>query len=518
MASPSFLRLAFAGDVMLGRGVDAVNVTHRCSPEIYESCCRSAFDYVRLSRAAHGDPPAGHPAGRYDDPRRAWGTLLPDLRGGDDDRALCVNLETALTSRGAPWPDKGINYRAHPVSATDALLAAGVDFCALANNHVLDWGEEGLADTLDALDAAGVRRAGAGRDEDEAWRPAPVRPRPPRKERGARGGDSQHRREGRSDSSRGSDDAPAALVLSVAHESSGVPRRWAATKTRPGVALVAYDDRSIERARDAFDRAEEALLEASSKRRRRFESGDSTGPPPPPPRRPVRVVSVHWGGNWGWAPEPGQEAFARGLVRDASAAIVWGHSSHHAKAVAFDERSPILFGCGDLLNDYEGIAGFGADRGFSSEDAFPRGRRQRGSGSGSGRRAFRGDLSLLFEGTWSWPEAFEEEASEESDASGDASAEGRLHVPSRASAHEKTVSRAVRPRFESLSATPTATRWLAANRAGASDAATLAETLNVEGERIEGGARAKLEMSTRGEDRGGGSYRIAIEPSASASA
>ena len=227
-------------------------------------------------------------------------------------------------------------------------------------------------------------------------------------------------------------------------------------------------------------------------------------------------MSVHWGGNWGWAPEPGQEAFARGLVRDASAAIVWGHSSHHAKAVAFDERSPILFGCGDLLNDYEGIAGFGADRGFS-EDAFPRGRRQRGSGSGSGRRAFRGDLSLLFEGTWSWPEAFEE-ASEESDASGDASAEGQLRVPSRASAYEKTVSRAVRPRFESLSATPTATRWLAANRAGASDAATLAETLNVEGERIEGGARAKLEMSTRGEDRGGGSYRIAIEPSASASA
>ena len=91
-------------------------------------------------------------------------------------------------------------------------------------------------------------------------------------------------------------------------------------------------------------------------------------------------------------------------------------------------------------------------------------------------------------------------------------------MPSRASAYEKTVSRAVRPRFESLSATPTATRWLAANRAGASDAATLAETLNVEGERIEGGARAKLEMSTRGEDRGGGSYRIAIEPSASASA
>ena len=56
MASPSFLRLAFAGDVMLGRGVDAVNATHRCAPEIYESGARAAFDYVRLARAAHGDP------------------------------------------------------------------------------------------------------------------------------------------------------------------------------------------------------------------------------------------------------------------------------------------------------------------------------------------------------------------------------------------------------------------------------------------------------------------------------
>ena len=49
--------------------------------------------------------------------------------------------------------DEGINYRMHPANVT-ALTSASVHFCALANNHTLDWGEQGLRDTLEALDAA----------------------------------------------------------------------------------------------------------------------------------------------------------------------------------------------------------------------------------------------------------------------------------------------------------------------------------------------------------------------------
>ena len=125
----AIIKLMLTGDVMLGRGVDAVNRVH-CDPVIYESYCKSAFDYVHLARRRSGYPAPNHPAADYDDPGRVWGTLLGDLRGGRRDeqkkakeakeakeeeeerakeppRVLLMNLETAITAGGYPWPSKG---------------------------------------------------------------------------------------------------------------------------------------------------------------------------------------------------------------------------------------------------------------------------------------------------------------------------------------------------------------------------------------------------------------------------
>jgi poly-gamma-glutamate synthesis protein (capsule biosynthesis protein) len=77
-----------------------------------------------------------------------------------------ANLEGALTDGGEPWP-KGYNFRTPPRFAT-GLRDAGIDIVSLANNHTMDYGVAGLEDTLDTLDAIGVRRAGAGRDANEA--------------------------------------------------------------------------------------------------------------------------------------------------------------------------------------------------------------------------------------------------------------------------------------------------------------------------------------------------------------
>ena len=49
--------------------------------------------------------------------------------------------------------------------------------------------------------------------------------------------------------------------------------------------------------------------------------------------------------------------FARGLIDEAGFDVVHGHSSHHPKAIEVYKGRPILYGCGDLLNDYEGISG-----------------------------------------------------------------------------------------------------------------------------------------------------------------
>src|SRR5690606_24185118 len=83
----------------------------------------------------------------------------------------------------------------------------------------------------------------------------------------------------------------------------------------------------------------------------------------------VVVVSVHWGGNWGYAIPPAERAFAHALIDSGSVDVVHGHSSHHAKGIEVYRGKPILYGCGDFLNDYEGI---------------------------SGHERYRGDLSLMY--------------------------------------------------------------------------------------------------------------------------
>lgn len=95
--------------------------------------------------------------------------LIAPLVDGDIGFA---NLEGPLTERGEPWP-KGYNFRT-PTRYAPGLLAGHFNLVTLANNHTLDFGVSGLTDTIAALDAAGVRHAGAGAFEAQAWSPAIV--------------------------------------------------------------------------------------------------------------------------------------------------------------------------------------------------------------------------------------------------------------------------------------------------------------------------------------------------------
>jgi poly-gamma-glutamate synthesis protein (capsule biosynthesis protein) len=76
-------------------------------------------------------------------------------------------------------------------------------------------------------------------------------------------------------------------------------------------------------------------------------------------RRPADVVvfSIHWGENWGYQIPQEQRDFAHILVDLGAADIIHGHSSHHRKAIEVYRNKLILYGCGDFLNDYEGISG-----------------------------------------------------------------------------------------------------------------------------------------------------------------
>src|SRR5262245_27703511 len=137
---------------MLGRGVDQI-LPHPGDPALRESAVRDARRYVELAESANGAIP------RPVEPAWPWGVALSIL-----DRfapaVRLVNLETSITSLGHAEPGKAVHYRMSPANAS-ALTVAGLDVCALANNHVLDFGVTGLVETLDVLHGTGISVAGA---------------------------------------------------------------------------------------------------------------------------------------------------------------------------------------------------------------------------------------------------------------------------------------------------------------------------------------------------------------------
>lgn len=298
--SSSRIRLFLSGDVMSGRGIDQI-LHHPGDSRLYEPYVKDARDYVTLAERANGtiDYPVG---GDY-----VWGEALAELDYHAPQWRI-INLETAITTSTQAWPNKGIHYKMHPRNA-DCLTNAGIDCCVLGNNHVLDWDYPGLADTLNTLQRAGIKTSGAGTTAEAAGQPAILA-----HARGAR-----------------------VLVFSYAMRSSGVPPEWAATARRGGVNLLGGLDES----------ALQQVTRAVSTHR---QAGD------------VVIASIHWGGNWGYAVESRERAFAQGLIDEAQVDIVHGHSSHHPRAMEICRHKPILYGCGDLINDYEGIHGHEAYR------------------------------------------------------------------------------------------------------------------------------------------------------------
>lgn len=292
--SPRPLTLFLCGDLMTGRGIDQV-LPHSCAPHLYEPHARSALEYLALAERAHGPIP------RPRSPTDIWGDALEALARESPD-ARIVNLETSVTLC-EDFERKGINYRMHPGNVS-MLSAAAIDCCVLANNHTLDWGRAGLVETLEVLEAAGVRGAGAGRDIAAASTPAVL----------------------------GTRAAGRVLVFGFGARDSGIPRSWAAGPATPGVNLLS----------DLSRRTVSRIAELVAATR---QPGD------------VAVASIHWGPNWGYRIPWMHRRFARALVARAGIDLVHGHSSHHRKAIEVYRGRLILYGCGDFLNDYEGIGG-----------------------------------------------------------------------------------------------------------------------------------------------------------------
>ncbi len=306
--SPS-ITLFLGGDVMTGRGIDQI-LPHPGAAHLREPYLHSAIEYVKLAERKSG--PIPRPAGFsyvWGDALAEWQRLAPDVR--------IANLETTVTSRGDAALNRAIHYRMHPENVA-CLTRAGFDCLTLANNHMMDFGSAGLLQTLTILHQAGLKTAGAGRNAKEAKAPAKF----------------NVAGKGR------------VLMFAWALASSGVEADLRAGKERPGVNYLP----------DLSQATVEIIARQVHALRRPHD---------------IVVASIHWGPNWGFSVFRDERAFAHALIDAANVDVVHGHSSHNVKGIEVYRDRPILYGCGDLLNDYEGIGGHEEFRADLSLMYFP---------------------------------------------------------------------------------------------------------------------------------------------------
>nr|WP_314897336.1 CapA family protein [uncultured Flavobacterium sp.] len=248
--SDNTITIGLTGDVMIGRGVNAT-----------------------ISNNGYTYP---------------WGNVLPVLKNTDIN---IINLEAAL-SNSTKKIFKTFNFKATP-DRIKTLTVANITVANIANNHILDFSEEGLIETIQTLNAAGILHAGAGMNENEAEKP---------------------------------------VILTTKNNTLGVlgftdnEPRWKAGTSSCGVNYI-----DISNENDC-----NKALTAIAKLRKETD---------------IVIVSIHWGPNMNEEPERYFVDFAHAMI-DHGAAIIHGHSAHNFQGIEVYNHKLILYDTGDFVDDY----------------------------------------------------------------------------------------------------------------------------------------------------------------------
>jgi len=295
MISSNLINIFLGGDVMTGRGIDQA-LPCPGDPALHQSNGRNAEDYFKLAENANGSIP--HPA----DFSYIWGDAVEVFEKNASDLKI-VNLETSITRSNSFEHGKAIHYKMNPGNIP-CLQTARIDICSLANNHLLDFGYEGLIETLQTLKNVNIKFSGAGCSLKEAELPAAF----------------NIARKGR------------VIVFSFCSHTSGVPLSWEAEKSKPGINLIA-------------DFSDDTVRQIKYKVETIKQHND------------IIIVSIHWGSNWGYDIPDEQVRFAHALIDEAGIDVIHGHSSHHPRPIEVYKDKLIIYGTGDLINDFEGLKG-----------------------------------------------------------------------------------------------------------------------------------------------------------------
>lgn len=229
---------------------------------------------------------------RKESPQYPWGNTLSVFKKAD---VRICNLECVVSDKGSPWAEtpKVFHFRSDAKNI-QVLQAAEIDLVSLANNHTLDYGYEAMYQMLEILDREDIKYAGAGRDYKQAALPTTYR----------------HKQ---------------IQIGSIAFTDNEPP--WEATEKQAGIFYVPID---------LSDDRSKKLLEIVSQTKTEVN---------------LLIVSAHWGPNWGYQPQPRHIPFAHALI-DAGADIIFGHSCHVFQGIELYKARPILYSCGDFVDDY----------------------------------------------------------------------------------------------------------------------------------------------------------------------
>lgn len=244
---------------------------------------------------AVGDIMLGRTVGRTiteHGPRYPFAAVAPLLEGSD---LRAGNLELPLTERGIR-ARKDYTFRAPP-AVTEGLVAAGFDLLTLANNHTLDYGPEGLLDTLTALERAGIARPGAGTNAAEAHEPAILTA------NGLR-----------------------LAVLSYVNTPNDGRTGWVAESMKAGEGSPGV----------AWGTAEAIRRDVAAARN----------------RADLVIVALHAGSEYLAAPNAVQQELAYAAV-DAGAALVLGAHPHVLQGIEVYKGAPIVYSLGNFVFDVD---------------------------------------------------------------------------------------------------------------------------------------------------------------------
>jgi poly-gamma-glutamate capsule biosynthesis protein CapA/YwtB (metallophosphatase superfamily) len=250
-----------------------------------------------------GDVTVGHHYQTYFDEQVAKGRTREEMFAygfkevkpvADAADVFLVNLECPFTQSDDKLP-KNFNFRARP-EFVNTLLGGGVDIVSLANNHMMDYGPQGLVDTLMTLEQARIPYFGAGRTLAEARRPALL----------TVGGVRF-----------------AFLGYFFLGDKNIEPRQVYATETTPGVAGHFSDVEVMERM------LREDIISAKAK-------------------ADVVLPFFHWGKESTYDPLPYQVRLARAAI-DAGAAGVLGSHPHVLQAMELHQGAPAIYSLGNFV-------------------------------------------------------------------------------------------------------------------------------------------------------------------------